>query len=506
MTTTMLVVRKRALHEAELRRHDGPPLADGQVRVQIARFAFTANNITYAAFGDAMAYWQFYPVPGADGQPSPEAAADWGCIPVWGFATVVQSLHPGVAVGERLYGYWPMASHAVLAPTRLGEQGFADGAPHRASLHAVYNQVQRVNRDPFYTADSEDLQALLRPLYLTAWLIDDFLADNAWFGAAADPAHKPVLLLSSASSKTAWSTAAQLAARAEVEVVGLTSPGNLAYCRSLGVYHRVLAYDDLASLDADSPCLYVDFAGNAALRAAIHQRFGRLAYDCSIGGTHVEQLGSARDLPGPKATLFFAPAQVKKRHADWGAAGFGERLVGAWHAYRQQVAAASPPFMSVVPRPTRRVRPVSSTVRRTRYGSPVQLGPAGTTSEWPRNIRPGPVAASGSQVAVTLGRPGATSSVSATRPRSAAAPASTAAAAASEPPGFSLGASTSAQVSRSISPASMSSGTRCASTRLPVTSASASASSFVTAISGTTTRRSVRTCRGAGTPPSFSNT
>ncbi len=126
-----------------------------------------------------MQYWQFFPVPAeADG-------TAWGCIPVWGFGTVVQSRHPGVVVGERLYGYWPMASKAVLQPDKLSATSFSDGAPHRAALHAVYNQYQRVARDPFYTADTEALQALLRPLFLTAWLIDDFLADNAFFGSQA---------------------------------------------------------------------------------------------------------------------------------------------------------------------------------------------------------------------------------------------------------------------------------------------------------------------------------
>jgi hypothetical protein len=43
--------------------------------------------------------------------------------------------------------------------------------------------VQRCSRDPFYTADSESVQALLRPLFITSWLIDDFLADNDFFGA-----------------------------------------------------------------------------------------------------------------------------------------------------------------------------------------------------------------------------------------------------------------------------------------------------------------------------------
>ncbi|MDH4390761.1 MAG: DUF2855 family protein [Aquabacterium sp.] len=344
MTTTTFQVRQDQLATTRLVEAAAPPLADGQVRVRIDRFAFTSNNITYAAFGKAMQYWQFFPVPAdADG-------TAWGCIPVWGFATVVQSLHPGVAVAERLYGYWPMASHAVLQPTRMSAGAFSDGAPHRAALHAVYNQYQRLASDPFHTADSEDVQALLRPLFLTAWLIDDYLADNAFFGInAANPAGGTlgVLLLSSASSKTASATAAQLARRPEVEVVGLTSPGNVAFCQSLGCYSRVLTYDQLDALPADTPCVYVDFAGSGPLRQAVHTRFTQLAFSCAIGGTHVDDLGGAKDLPGPRATLFFAPAQVKKRSGEWGPAEFSQRLVTAWHGFRAQVAASSPPWLVV---------------------------------------------------------------------------------------------------------------------------------------------------------------
>jgi hypothetical protein len=340
MTTTTFEVRQDQLATTRLVEADDAPLADGQVRVRIDHFAFTANNITYAAFGQAMQYWQFFPVaPDADGTP-------WGCIPVWGFGTVVQSLHPGVAVAERLYGYWPMASHALLQPVKLSAGSFSDGAAHRAALHPVYNQYQRVASDPFYTPDTEALQALLRPLFLTAWLIDDFLADKQFFGSAA-AGQRGVMLLSSASSKTAYATAAQLARRPEVEVVGLTSPGNLAFCQGLGCYSRVLSYDQLDALPADTPCVYVDFAGSGPLRQAVHTRFSRLAYSCSIGGTHVDELAGAKDLPGPRATLFFAPAQVKKRSSDWGPAEFGQRLVTAWHGFRAQVAGSNPPWLLV---------------------------------------------------------------------------------------------------------------------------------------------------------------
>ncbi|MDW5442448.1 DUF2855 family protein [Polaromonas sp. SM01] len=327
---TRFLVRKDNLSATRLDKAPPRVLAAGEVRLAVDSFALTSNNITYAAFGDAMNYWQFFPT-GEDG---------WGNIPVWGFATVRESLCDGIAVGEKFYGYYPMASEAVLAPVRVDSSGFADGAAHRRELHAVYNQYMRCSRDPFYSAATEDLQALLRPLFITSFLIDDFLADNDFFGAATG-----AMLLSSASSKTAYGTAFQLAQRPGIEVIGLTSPANVAFCESLGCYSRVLTYAQLDQIAADRACIYVDFAGNAPLRHAIHSRFAKLKYSCSIGGTHVTQLGGSKDLPGPRATLFFAPAQIKKRSADWGRDGLGQRLVQAWQTFSARVAQGPTPWL-----------------------------------------------------------------------------------------------------------------------------------------------------------------
>jgi hypothetical protein len=340
MRTLDFLVRKDQLGSTEIRQTPDQALREGEVRLRIDRFALTSNNITYAAFGDAMNYWSFFPVTAAD-------ASLWGRIPVWGFGTVVASEQPDVALGERFYGYYPMSSHVVLQPARTSSAGFSDGAAHRASLHPVYNQYVRCSADPFYTAESEDTQALLRPLFTTSWLIDDFLADNQYFGAA-EPAGPPaILLLSSASSKTAFGTAFQLAQRDGIEVVGLTSAGNVAFCEGLGCYSRVLAYEQLDQINADAPCVYIDFAGNAELRRAIHTRFTHLRYSSSIGGTHVDQLGGAKALPGPKPTLFFAPAQIKKRSGEWGAQELGRRLLQAWQAFTARVNDGQNPWLVV---------------------------------------------------------------------------------------------------------------------------------------------------------------
>lgn len=325
------LVRKDRLHEARVRDAVDPALVSGQVRVRVAPFALTSNNITYAAFGDAMHYWDFFPS-GEDG---------WGIIPVWGFGTVAQSEHADVAVGERLYGYFPMADSATLMPGRVSSTGFVDSTPHRVQLPRVYNHYVRCSSDPFYRSGTEPVQALLRPLFTTAWLIDDFLADNDFFGART-------LVLSSASSKTASATAFALARRGGIEILGLTSAANLDYCSSLGCYARVLPYEALEQIGApDLACVYVDFAGNAELRRALHARYTGLRYSCAIGGTHVTALGTARDLPGPKPVLFFAPSQVAKRHAEWGGAVLEQRMVNAWRAFATLVGDPQQPWLRV---------------------------------------------------------------------------------------------------------------------------------------------------------------
>jgi Protein of unknown function (DUF2855) len=331
-TTIQFLVKKYQLATTQIRELPNVLLEADQVRMRIDRFALTSNNITYAAFGDAMNYWGFFPS-GEDG---------WGIIPVWGFGTVTESTHDSVAVGERFYGYYPMASEVVLSPAKASPRGFADGAPHRANLHAVYNQYMNCASDPFYdkaAANTEDIQALLRPLFITSWLIDDFFADNQFFDATA-------AVLSSASSKTAYGTAHEMKKRAAdkgshaVQVIGLTSSANVAFCESLGCYDQVLTYDQLDKIDSATSLVYVDFAGNAALRRRIHAGFPNLKYSCSIGGTHVTDLGSGRDLVGVKPVLFFAPTQVKKRTEEWGGAEFGKRMVQAWTGFTTSVTTA----------------------------------------------------------------------------------------------------------------------------------------------------------------------
>jgi hypothetical protein len=336
MSTTTFVVHRKNLNEHRWLTRASAPLAEGEARMRTRSFALTSNNITYGAFGDAMNYWAFFPT----GEP------ESGCIPVWGFAEVSESRADGVVVGERFYGYYPMADEVVLQPIRTGPAGFVDGAAHRRELHVLYNQYGRCSADPAYRAEFEAQQALLRPLFMTSFLIDDFLADSAFFGA-------DTVVLSSASSKTAYGTAFCLARHRNTpqatRVVGLTSAGNLAFTQALGCYDLVLPYDAMATLATDTPTVYVDFSGDAALRLALHTHFGdRLMHSCSVGGTHWNALGTGKGLPGPRPTLFFAPAQIKKRLADWGGQELQQRTGAAWQAFMGPVNDPRQPWMQVV--------------------------------------------------------------------------------------------------------------------------------------------------------------
>ena len=296
-----LEVQKKDLSTTQWTVLPATNLHDGEIECRVDITALTANNVTYGAVGDEVGYWHFYP----------GSAPGWGRIPVWGFAEVSASRHDGVSDGERLYGYWPMATKVVLRPGKLGARGFTDDTPHRRELPAVYNQYVRV---PASTANIEAMQALFRPLFITSFLIDDFIADSDGFGAEQ-------VVISSASSKTAYGTAFCLREREGFNVVGLTSERNAEFVKNLGCYDAVRTYEDVSDL-ATAPAVYVDIAGNTDLRARLHDHFAdALKYSCAVGYSHLGTMERGRKLAGPKPEFFFAPARVAKRNKDWADSG-----------------------------------------------------------------------------------------------------------------------------------------------------------------------------------------
>lgn len=313
------------------RRHrfvEGPPpeASDGEVLVRIEKFGFSANNVTYAVLGKSaiINYFDFFPT----------GEAGWGRVPVWGMGTITASRHPELAVGERLYGYFPLARRVVLRPSARTALGFD---VDRGALPAVYNQYTLTRTDPFYVPGHEDAMIVFRPLVLTSILLDDFIADgNAWFGADS-------VTIASASSKTSFGLAHVLARRdAGRPVVGLTSARNAAFVRGLGLYTEVVTYDDVAALPRDRTTVFVDVAGDARVRTALRARLGaNLRTTITVGLSHWDQAGGAAAVAasgGEQSTVFFfAPAWVEKRRADWSMPVFAQKIGGAWSEFMGSV-------------------------------------------------------------------------------------------------------------------------------------------------------------------------
>ena len=91
-------------------------------------------------------------------------------------------------------------------------------------------------------------------------------------------------------------------------VEGLTSAANRGFVAGAGLYDRVASYDALFLLAADRTRLIVDMAGSAVVNRALHGRFGdRLVGNIRVGAANWAESTPARDLPGPKPRVFFAP-------------------------------------------------------------------------------------------------------------------------------------------------------------------------------------------------------
>jgi hypothetical protein len=280
-----------------------PDLAPGQALVAPRRFALTANNVSYAVFGDMLNYWSLFP-----------AEAGWGRVPVWGFADVVASRADGLKEGQRLYGYLPMAEGFVMEPVRITGHSVDDGAAHRQNVATTYNRYQLVEAGD---EDTEARAALLKPLFITGWLLDDWIASEDGFGGARS------VIASSASSKTALAMAAGLKARGGFQVTGLTSTRSAGFVLGTGLYDRIVTYDDIGQLP-DERAVYVDFAGDPEITGAVHHRLGdQLTKSVMVGGAHWDADRSQRTaLPGPQPEMFFAPTHVGRVGDAWGGAKF----------------------------------------------------------------------------------------------------------------------------------------------------------------------------------------
>jgi hypothetical protein len=325
-TRLNLLVNRSSIGETTVHTSEVGELAARSVRLEIEKFALTANNITYAQFGDMLAYWDFFPVAadrapdagaadnasdvgagddasdvGAGDDASDAGATHWGNVPAMGWAKVTQSNVDQIAVGSRYYGWFPMASSVDMVATPTST-GFRDDGAHRAAHAPVYRMFVRTDLDPNYTvADDEERHALIRGLFLTGYLIDAFLNASNYYGAEQ-------AIVMSASSKTAIAFAQSAHGRRPVRLIGVTSPSNREFVEQLGCYDEVVTYDALEV--AAVPSVIVDMSGAGAAVAELHAHLGDLiTYSMIVGKSHHEAPPVAL-VGGPQPEMFFAPTAM----------------------------------------------------------------------------------------------------------------------------------------------------------------------------------------------------
>ena len=323
MTFAQVQVRKDKLTDATLVELPDSELAEGAVRLQIESFSVTANNITYAVVGDGFGYWNFFP-------PQGEETEGKGIVPMWGHAKVIESNSDEIAVGERVYGYLPMATQLDVVPGNVSAGGFVDTADHRQPMSPIYNQYSRLAADPEHDPARESERMIYGPLFKTGFLIEYFMRNESWFEAEK-------VIITSASSKTAMVLACVAKANSpDIKRVGLTSESNVDFVEETGIYDEVYTYEEIGNLTLGD-CVSVDFAGNAEVLGKLHHHFGdMLKYSCLVGATHIEArstLGDGDSLPGPTPTLFFAPDHAVALFKEHGPAEAAKMVAAAWHDF-----------------------------------------------------------------------------------------------------------------------------------------------------------------------------
>lgn len=288
-------------------------ISDDEILVRVERFGFSANNITYAAAGETIGYWKFFmPVEGEREQ--------WGVLPVWGFAEIVRSNVEDLPVGERLFGYFPPASHLVMVPQDIKTGHFFDGAEHRSELPKGYNVYRRVGAEPGYDKKNDNVRMLLYPLYITAFALWDVLKENDWYGAEQ-------IVIVSASSKTSIGLAYALAADGDApQVTGITSSRNLKFVESLNIYNSAVTYDEIATKLEAKPTVIVDMSGNSEFLGSMHAHLAdNMIKTVNVGLTHWENFKPNENIIKERSAFFFAPSQIQKRMKEWGAEEFDKR-------------------------------------------------------------------------------------------------------------------------------------------------------------------------------------
>ena len=296
---SIFLVNKYDLFETTFSEEKIPISKENEVILEIERYAFTSNNITYGVIGDTLGYWNFFP-----------AEEPYGIIPVWGFANVTSSNNEYILEGDRFYGYFPMSRYLKVIPKKVNDFGFIDDSNHRRKLPPVYNHYSKIIK---YADESLEYHPLIKPLFLTSFLNYFFFQDEKFFDCDQ-------IILTSASSKTALSLAFLLSKyklKDNKKIIAITSEKNMQFVSEIKFYDIVLSYDNAEENLKRSKSVIVDFAGNSDYLKKLSDHLGDgLKHVSLIGLADWSSKTNFKIIPNSK--FFFAPNHAEKRYREMG--------------------------------------------------------------------------------------------------------------------------------------------------------------------------------------------
>ena len=317
MQNKTLLTEKKAIFNTSIQDTEIPPLQDGEVLLQIDKYALTSNNVTYAVIGFQVKYWDFFP-----------ASEPWGIVPVWGFATVTESKCEGLEVGEKVYGYFPMSQYLKIKAGKINAFSFMDISEHRQELSPIYNTYNREGKTLNFPEGVEDFMPITKPLFMTSFLINEFLKIENFFGAKN-------VIITSASSKTSLGLAFALSKLDHDHgktIVGLTSSRNVDFVKETGLYDEVVNYDDVAEKINNTDTVIVDMAGSGKLNMQLYEFLGdNLKHLCKVGLT--DWSAAQMDSKIPVARFFFAPTYAQGFFKQHGPAKAHEIMTKALYSF-----------------------------------------------------------------------------------------------------------------------------------------------------------------------------
>ena len=286
-------------------------LSAGEVRVQIEKIGLSSNNVSYASAGDFLGYWLHF-----------SYDSEWGVVHVWVFAKLIESQCPDVFLGERIFGFLPMASEAVFKPSDISPLCFTDASEQRSGLHPWYTRLYRCGGDPVFSEENMNAQPLLWALFMTGWMMADELNGKV-----------DTVFVSSASSKTAISLGWALKSLG-AESVGITSSTNRSFVEGLDLYDQVVTYDELSNAKHGDRCAYVDIAGNAKVTSDMHVLLGDALVDSVlIGSTHQAPSAEQLPMPGTSPRFFFIPDVAEQKAEAMSFEAYHQAFAAAWSEF-----------------------------------------------------------------------------------------------------------------------------------------------------------------------------